>query len=297
MHYVLKEGTNNTHAKRLYIVRSLPRVVGILLRAAEMAGGPTIRRRVCVLCCVVCRRRFVTLVLKIIYCTCLLPLWIKKVLLLCVCMCVCVVAHHGLPPVRRPGGWVVVRLAGNVSRPFLCPARPLRGVESQAQQPNEGPVFFTILPLSLISLLVSPPRLSRHVLPKDSLMLAPAPKVSQKTLTKSFPIVADASPRAVPPFLCTLAQHDIPPSRTFPHPAVRSPVPKVAQASDMLVRVPGRVVNRSDSVEQVTLGETDTTSGTAGGTDGTLAGHAFVVRKTDTLAGLSVAETFVRALG
>ena len=138
--------------------------------------------------------------------------------------------------------------------------------------------------------------MSRPHLSEDGLVLAPISIVSSEALAKTLTVVADSASTAVTSLGVSVSEKDIGSTGALLEGAVGSTESKIANATHVLVIVPGSVVGGSGIGGKLGLGGAKSTSIAVSGADGALAGHALVVIEALALSSFPVADSLVGAL-
>jgi len=126
-------------------------------------------------------------------------------------------------------------------------------------------------------------------------VLALGAKVAGEALAETAGVIADTTPRAVATLLVAVTQQHIRSRRALLKGAVWAAVAKIAHASDVLHGIPRRVVGLVCLYSELLLRVANSSASTVVGAHRAFARYAIVVLKALTLAGLTVANAFIRA--
>jgi hypothetical protein len=127
------------------------------------------------------------------------------------------------------------------------------------------------------------------------LVLASSTEVTSKALAQALVVVTDTSARAISTSFISFTEKNIAARRTFLERTVRSSVSQIANASNMLKRIPGGVVCCTGFAGELFFSVANTSVVTVRRTDGSFAGDTVVVLEAIAFSGLSVADTLIRA--
>jgi len=135
-------------------------------------------------------------------------------------------------------------------------------------------------------------------LTEDGLVLAAGAEVASEALAEAVLVVAKSAARAVAARGGSVSSEDISTRRAFLEGAVRAAESRVADASEVLVAIPGARVGRLGDVVNGDVGERLARAMAVAviGADGALARDALVAVEAGALARFSVADALVRAL-
>lgn len=132
-------------------------------------------------------------------------------------------------------------------------------------------------------------------LAENRLMLAPVSKVSSEACAKTRSKVANATSRAVASFGTSVPAENILSRGAFLLRTIRSAVPIIALATEVLVGIPRSGVRRALKGRERFLGQANSASGAIVGAERTFARLSVVVLEAPAFAGLAIAKSLVGA--